>query len=59
MVNKFIIKQIAKAYKLRNFCNISGHADVIMGAVALNDDELFNRLKFLQNCMLLNKMKHA
>ena len=28
---------------------MNGHSDVIMGSVALNDDELADRLRFLQN----------
>ena len=28
---------------------MNGHSDVIMGSVALNDDELAERLRFLQN----------
>ena len=27
----------------------AGHSDVVMGAVALNDDDLNDRLRFLQN----------
>ncbi|XP_075228128.1 cystathionine gamma-lyase-like [Lycorma delicatula] len=44
---------------------LNGHADVIMGALTLNDDELFNRLKYNQNstgiipspidCFLVNR----
>ncbi|MCC6685891.1 MAG: PLP-dependent transferase [Fimbriimonadaceae bacterium] len=30
---------------------INGHSDVIMGALAVNDDALYERLKFLQNAM--------
>lgn len=28
---------------------LNGHSDVIMGALVVNDDELYERLKFLQN----------
>ena len=28
---------------------IGGHSDVVMGVVALNDEELYRRLKFVQN----------
>ena len=28
---------------------LSGHSDVVMGALALNDDAIAERLKFLQN----------
>lgn len=34
-------------YSLTKYMN--GHTDVIMGSVALNDDDLADRLKFLQN----------
>lgn len=30
---------------------INGHSDVVMGAIALNSDDLFARLKFLQNAV--------
>eukprot|EP01103_Thecamoeba_quadrilineata_P020170 TRINITY_DN8523_c0_g1_i1.p1 TRINITY_DN8523_c0_g1~~TRINITY_DN8523_c0_g1_i1.p1 ORF type:complete len:395 (-),score=92.35 TRINITY_DN8523_c0_g1_i1:56-1240(-) len=30
---------------------LNGHSDVVMGVVALNDDALYERLKFLQNGM--------
>lgn len=35
------------AYSLSKYMN--GHSDVIMGALVVNDDELYERLKFLQN----------
>lgn len=28
---------------------INGHSDVVMGAAVMNSDDLFKRLKFLQN----------
>ncbi|XP_055912212.1 cystathionine gamma-lyase-like [Eupeodes corollae] len=34
-------------YSLTKYMN--GHGDVVMGAVTLNDDDLHNRLRFLQN----------
>lgn len=34
-------------YSLTKYVN--GHADVIMGAVATSNDELHDRLRFLQN----------
>ncbi|KAG5518978.1 hypothetical protein PMAC_002509 [Pneumocystis sp. 'macacae'] len=30
---------------------INGHSDVVMGVIALNSDDLFTRLKFLQNAI--------
>jgi cystathionine gamma-lyase len=30
---------------------MNGHSDVVMGAIMLSDDELFKRLKFLQNAV--------
>lgn len=34
-------------YSLTKYMN--GHSDVIMGAAIVNDDELHNRLRYLQN----------
>ena len=34
-------------YSLTKYMN--GHADVVMGAAILNDDELYEELKFFQN----------
>lgn len=34
-------------YSLTKYMN--GHADVIMGAVVLNDEKLYEELKFMQN----------
>lgn len=28
---------------------LNGHSDVVMGAIALNDDDLYEQLKFYQN----------
>lgn len=36
-------------YSLTKYMN--GHSDVIMGAAIVNDDDLHNRLRFLQNGM--------
>jgi len=33
-------------YSMSKYMN--GHSDVIMGAVVLNDDEIYNRLKYVQ-----------
>ena len=30
-------------------CN-EGHADVVMGAIATNNEDIYERLKYLQNC---------
>ena len=30
---------------------MNGHSDVVMGAVALNDDDLHSRIRFLQNAI--------
>lgn len=35
------------AYSVSKYLN--GHSDVIMGAIIVNDDDLYERLKFLQN----------
>lgn len=35
------------AYSLTKYMN--GHTDVVMGAATMNDDQLYERLKFLQN----------
>lgn len=35
------------AYSLTKYMN--GHSDVVMGGVVLNDDDLHDRLRFLQN----------
>lgn len=32
---------------------ISGHSDTVIGAIATNDDELYKKLKFLQNGQFL------
>ena len=29
---------------------INGHSDVVMGVLAVNREDLYTRLKFLQNC---------
>lgn len=34
-------------YSLTKYMN--GHSDVVMGAVTMNSDNLYDRLKFLQN----------
>ncbi|XP_067613024.1 cystathionine gamma-lyase-like [Eurosta solidaginis] len=36
-------------YSLTKYMN--GHSDVVMGAIILNSEDLYNRLKFLQNSM--------
>jgi cystathionine beta-lyase/cystathionine gamma-synthase len=28
---------------------MNGHSDVVMGAIMLNDEKLFQRMKYLQN----------
>lgn len=35
-------------YSLTKYMN--GHSDVIMGAAIVNDEELHDRLRYLQNC---------
>lgn len=37
-------------YSLTKYMN--GHSDVIMGAVTLNDEDLYQKLLFNQNCKL-------
>lgn len=39
-------------YSLSKYMN--GHSDVIMGAVVLNDTELYDRLAFIQNCKYIH-----
>ena len=38
-------------YSLTKYMN--GHSDVIMGSVATNNDELAERIKFLQVCSII------
>lgn len=35
--------------KVRIFCTIPGHTDVVMGLISLNRGDLYERLKFLQS----------
>lgn len=37
-------------YSLTKYLN--GHSDVIMGAAVINDRELENRLRYIQNCKI-------
>ena len=34
---------------------MNGHTDVVMGAAMMNNDDVYTRLKFLQNCMFENE----
>eukprot|EP00854_Cymbomonas_tetramitiformis_P024810 gene24811-30226_t len=38
---------------------LNGHSDVVMGVICLNDPELHDRLKFLQNAIVPSTRSHA
>jgi cystathionine beta-lyase/cystathionine gamma-synthase len=35
---------------------ITGHSDVVMGAIATNREDLYEQLKYLQNCEFFNAL---
>lgn len=39
-------------YSLTKYMN--GHSDVLMGAIVTNNEELYKRVAFLQNCKALS-----
>jgi cystathionine gamma-lyase len=45
------------SYSLTKYMN--GHSDVVMGAAIMNDDKIYEKLKFLQNGKTKIKSKYS
>lgn len=37
---------------------MNGHTDVLMGGAMLNNDDVYTRLKFLQNCIQIKTISY-
>ena len=57
----FLFSELHTTYLTYPYCMFvcvyaSGHSDVVMGAICTNNEEVFKKLKYLQNCKLMKSL---